>query len=285
MKVADECFSCLLSQGERAIALAGVKGRNKEVMTSKVGEFLKENFREDRIPAQLGTELQCLVFELTAVKDPLKEKKRRANDVAMSLSDTAERTVARAEDRLRQAVKIALAGNLIDFAVYAAEVDARILEDALQDPLIIDDCDALAELLHASKTVLYICDNAGEIVFDKILIDELIRMGLEVTACVKSAPIVNDATMEDADYVGLTDICAVITIGAATIGTTLSMCSKGFLRRLENSDLVISKGQANFETLHKIKNKKIAFLLKAKCPVIAEYMGVGKNSSIVKVEA
>lgn len=285
MKVADECFSCLLSQGERAIALAGVKGRNKEVMTSKVGEFLKENFREDRIPAQLGTELQCLVFELTAVKDPLKEKKRRANDVAMSLSDTAERTVARAEDRLRQAVKIALAGNLIDFAVYAAEVDARILEDALQDPLIIDDCDALAELLHASKTVLYICDNAGEIVFDKVLIDELIRMGLEVTACVKSAPIVNDATMEDADYVGLTDICEVITIGAATIGTTLSMCSKGFLRRLENSDLVISKGQANFETLHKIKNKKIAFLLKAKCPVIAEYMGVGKNSSIVKVEA
>ncbi len=285
MKVADECFSCLLSQGERAIALAGVKGRNKEVMTSKVGEFLKENFRDNRIPAQLGTELQYLVFKMTAVKDPLKEKKRRANDVAMSLSDTAERMVARAEDRLRQAVKIALAGNLIDFAVYAAEVDARMLEDALQDPLIINDCDALAELLHDSKTVLYICDNAGEIVFDRILIDELIRMGLEVTACVKSAPIVNDATMEDADYVGLTDICKVITTGAATIGTTLSMCSKEFLRRLENSDLVISKGQANFETLHKIKNKKIAFLLKAKCPVIAEYLGVGKNSSIVKVTA
>lgn len=285
MKVADECFSCLLSQGERAIALAGVKGRNKEVMTSKVGEFLKENFREDRIPAQLGTELQCLVFKMTTVKDPLKEKKRRANDVAMSLSDTAERTVERAEDRLRQAVKIALAGNLIDFAVYAAEVDACILEDALQDSLIIDDCDVLAELLHDSKTVLYICDNAGEIVFDKILIDELIRMRLEVTACVKSAPIVNDATMKDADYVGLTDTCEVITTGAATIGTTLSMCSKEFLRRLENSDLVISKGQANFETLQKIKNKKIAFLLKAKCPVIAEYLGVGKNSSIVKVTA
>ncbi len=283
MKVADECFSCLLSQGERAISLAGVKGRNKEVMTSKVGEFLKENFRDNSIPAQLGTELQGLVFKMTAVKDPLKEKKRRANDVAMSLSDTAEKMVERSEDRLRQAVKLALAGNLIDFAVYAAEVDASMLEDALQDPLVIDDCDALAELLHDPKTVLYICDNAGEIVFDKILIDELIRMGLEVTACVKSAPIVNDATMEDADYVGLTDICEVITTGAATIGTTLSMCSKEFLRRLENSDLVISKGQANFETLHKIKNKKIAFLLKAKCSVIAEYLGVGKNSSIVKV--
>ncbi len=284
MNVSEECFSCLLNQGKWAIEITQVDGEKKEAMTANVGQFLKDNFSDDKVPAHLGTEIQEIVFESTGVKDPLKDKKKHANDVAMELSEKAKDILEASKDRLRQAIRIALAGNLIDFAIYNAKADAKVLEDALNDPLIIDDCDMLEELLGDSKTVLYICDNAGEIVFDKILIEELKRRGLDVTACVKSGPIVNDATMEDVDYVGLKDLCEVITIGAATIGTTLNLCSKEFLEIFESSDLIISKGMANFETLHETTDKKMVFMLKAKCPTVGRYLGVEKNGSVVKVK-
>ena len=283
MNVSEDCFMCLYHQGASAIDLGCVDVKEKEVMYKKVKEYLSKNFNSSQIPAHLGTELQKLVFDLTGVDDPLKGKKKHANDVALSLFDRAEKSVEESEDKLRQSVRIALAGNLIDFAVFSADVDAEVLENALNDPLVIDDCDILDRLLEDSDTVLYICDNAGEIVFDKILIENFKHRGLNVTACVKSGPIVNDATIEDAAYVGLTELCEVITIGAATIGTPLDQCSPEFLDKFENSDLIISKGMANFETLHRVKDKKIVLMLKAKCANVARYFDVEKNSNIVKV--
>ncbi|MFQ6135931.1 MAG: DUF89 domain-containing protein [Candidatus Hydrothermarchaeales archaeon] len=283
MNVQEECFACLLSQGRRAIDLAGVEGRERKDMLEKVREFLEGNFSEDEIPARIGTELQRLLEENTGVKDILKAKKRRSNDIALSLCNRASEIVEDSSDRLRHAVKAALAGNLIDFAVHNADVKQGVLEDALEDPLIIDEIDKAKGLFEKFNNVLYICDNAGEIAFDKILIRELKGIGLKVTACVKPGPIVNDATMEDATYVSLTEACEVIDTGSAAIGTRLDECSQEFLRRFREAEIIISKGQANFETLHDVRDRNIIFILKAKCKPVARFLGVEENSSVVRV--
>jgi len=128
---------------------------------------------------------------------------------------------------------------------------------------------AFARAVDESRHILYLCDNAGEIVFDKVLIEVLRGKGKAVTAVVKGSPVINDATLEDAAAVGLAECATVIDNGNDGIGTLLEVCSERFMDEYRSADMIISKGQANYETLEQEEDKRTFFLFKVKCPVVA----------------
>jgi uncharacterized protein with ATP-grasp and redox domains len=172
--------------------------------------------------------------------------------------------------------RLSIAGNILDFGIgnLTSEQSADTLDETIQDaltrPIPPGNVALLREAIEEAEDILYVGDNAGEIVFDRLFIEQM--PGERVTFVVKGAPIINDATREDAEVAGLTEIVSVIDNGSNAPGTILELCSGQFRRRFESSDLVISKGQGNYETLSEI-NKRMYFLLKVKCPVVAKDLG------------
>ena len=181
------------------------------------------------------------------------------------------------------AVKIAIAGNIIDFGprgdISHQEV-SNTVQDCVDQPLRFNRADELKKAIQESARILYLGDNAGEIVFDRLLL-ELVPTD-NITYVVKGKPIINDATMEDAMETGLCDLLRVIDNGSDAPGTILEICSPVFQKEFERSDLIIAKGQANYETLSQISGKKIFFLLKVKCPVIAHDLDCESGDLVLK---
>jgi uncharacterized protein with ATP-grasp and redox domains len=157
----------------------------------------------------------------------------------------------------------------------------------LDGTLAVDDTPKLMEALQRSKKVVYLLDNAGEIVFDKFFIKTIAdRFPVKVYAAVKSGPILNDATLEDARQVGLGEVAEVFTTGNDHIGTNLDESSDEFLERLRTADVIIAKGQGQYESLTEVESRlprPIAYVLRAKCSLVADKLGVPRNGNIVKV--
>jgi uncharacterized protein with ATP-grasp and redox domains len=221
----------------------------------------------------MGRIIHRYVKEVSNNSDPYKEVKEKFNNAAKLLCDELqlEKFIESSEDPFGTAVRIAIAGNIIDFGVTSSIDENKVketVEACLEADIKGNASRELMEAVYKAKKILYLGDNAGEIVFDKLLIK---RLPCEkITFVVKGEPIINDATMEDAEKVGMTELVNVIDNGADIPGTILRYCSLEFREKFEEADLIISKGQGNYETLSEISNKKIFFLLKAKCPVIAE---------------
>jgi len=181
---------------------------------------------------------------------------------------------AREDDCLEGGVRIAIAGNVIDFGIYENIDLDRSLAESFDLPLSTIDYRNFSEAIAKSRRILYLCDNAGEIVFDRVLIETLLERGKDVTAVVKGSPVINDATLEDADAAGLMECgAAVIDNGNDGIGTLLEACSPRFMDAFRSAELIISKGQANYETLVQSRDARIHFLFKVKCPVVARVLG------------
>jgi hypothetical protein len=187
---------------------------------------------------------------------------------------------AQAPDRLEGGVRVAIAGNVIDFGIYEKIDLDRSLSESFRLPLSAIDYRNFAQAVANARRILYLCDNAGEIVFDHVLIETLRDRGKDVTAVVKGSPVINDATLEDAAAAGLAECAAVIDNGNDGIGTLLEACSQRFMDAYRSADLIISKGQANYETLVQTKDARIFFLFKVKCPVVARVLS-RENGDIV----
>jgi uncharacterized protein with ATP-grasp and redox domains len=183
-------------------------------------------------------------------------------------------------DGLGAAIRLALAGNVIDFGVSANLLESEVqsaIDESLTVPLDAQVLEAFRDRTTNAKDILYLADNAGEIVFDRLLIEQLPRE--KVTLVVKGAPVINDATIEDAQIAGLTDIVNVIDNGSDAPGTILESCSEDFRNRFNRADLVIAKGQGNYETINDTE-KDTFFILRAKCPVIARHLSCDINSPV-----
>ncbi len=230
----------------------------------------------DSTPVDLGQLVHRLVWEVTGVADPYAKVKKESNDLGLKLYPTLKSQVEGSEDRLSIALKVAGAGNIIDFGPKLTVAPNRSIEQivndsftqALQDSLDPVQYHAFKEKLTEVEEILYLGDNTGEIVCDKILIEELVRQGKEVTFVTRGEPIINDVTLADARYVGLGKVATVITNGSDAPGTLLSDCSPEFVAAFQSAELIISKGQGNFEGLSNVPGP-IFFLFKVKCPVIA----------------
>jgi len=232
-------------------------------------------------PPEMGLRIHRAIRELTGVADPYREVKERFNRAALALYPELKARVRAAADPLEAAARLAIAGNIIDFGVRSsietAEVEA-LIHGALDAPLEGSVAPLRAALDEADR-ILFLADNAGEIVFDRLLIEEL---PLErVVVAVKGSPIINDATRADAEVAGLTDLVEVIDNGSDAPGTLLGVCSEAFRRRFEEADVVIAKGQANYETLSEA-DQDIFFLLQAKCAVIARDLGCPVGSFVLR---
>ena len=268
MRVYLDCVPCFLRQALEAVRLASqdlsIQEKAIRVILQKLSKI-----SWNTSPPHIGREIHTLIKEVTGNPDPYLPLKKRFNQLAINLYPMLEKKVKTANDPFGTAVRLSLAGNMIDFGARPGEkIDIeKEIDGALKAPLDKQALEKFKKAVTQAQNILFLGDNAGEVVFDKLLVQEIGPQ--KITYVVKKKPIINDATLEDAEIVNLTDIVKVIDNGTDFPGTVLSACSKTFINIYEKADLVIAKGQGNYETLNDVK-KTIVFLLKIKCPVIAK---------------
>ncbi len=278
VKTELECLPCFFGQIARTLHHAGVSGERGRGIGRKAEKVIA-SASLDEVPARTTTLIHRILRNETGV-DPYKLIKEKYNRIALDRLPALRRMAVGAADRLEGGVRIAIAGNVIDFGIYDNVDLDRSLEESFRLPLSEADLGNFSRAVLCARRILYLCDNAGEIVFDRVLLEVLRGMGKEVIAAVKGSPVINDATLDDAAAAGLHECAIVIDNGNDGIGTLLEACSTQFMDAYRSADLIISKGQANYETLVQQNDERIFFLFKVKCPVVAAYLKRG-NGDIV----
>lgn len=270
MNIYLDCIPCFLRQSLDAARNISEDARLHEQIVREVLRIAAE-LNLKRPPPWVGQIIHRRLRELTGVADPYRAAKSHFNQLAMSMLPELRDRVKREPHPLMAAAKASIAANVIDLGVKSALGENQAAE-ALRESCSVDAHGDFAEFqrqVDEAREILYLADNAGEIAVDRLLIEEL---GPErVTLVVRGKPVINDATIEDSRQVGLNELVKVIDNGSDAPGTILDDCSDEFRDRFRKADLIVSKGQGNFETLSDI-NANIFFLLKVKCPVIAEHV-------------
>lgn len=272
-----DCYPCFVRQALDAARMAGAD----EAATLKIVQrtlALLQDVPPDATPPEIGDRVHRLVRAIAGDGDPCRAVKDEATREALALYPRLKALIADASDSLERAVRVAIAGNIIDFGPGNSYDLETAVAEILERPLALDDLDALRDALQAADTLLYLGDNAGETVFDRALIETL---ELDVVYAVKGGPVLNDATLEDARAAGLEGAAELVSTGSNAPGTILARTSDEFRRRFVEAEIIIAKGQANYETLSP-GDRRIFFLLKAKCPVIARDLGVEAGDLVVK---
>jgi uncharacterized protein with ATP-grasp and redox domains len=228
----------------------------------------------DKTPPENSMAVYQQIAAITGVADPYRAIKAASNGDAWRAVRALMPLLAAASDPLPLAIRFAIAGNIIDYGA-AAHFDVEAAFHRCRDlPLAVDDSGLLLariRALRAGDQVLYLCDNAGEIIYDRLLIEQIAKTGCQVCAAVKAGPIINDAIAADAGEAGLGEFAEIIDNGAICPGTPLALCSPEFLHRFQNAALVIAKGQGNFESLSEC-GREVFFLLTVKCPVVGGHL-------------
>lgn len=280
MKTFFDCIPCFLRQSLDSVRMTTPdetihERLLREVLRALAGMDMRQS------PPAMAQRIHRLIRELTGQDDPYRAVKDRFNRLALSIYPELRERVDSSADPLDTAIRLVIAGNVIDMGVNNHLTDEQVheaIDHALGAPLDADT-GAFGEAISDAGSILYLADNAGEIVFDRLLIG---RMPPEkVTVAVKGSPIINDATMEDAETAGLTGLVEVIDNGSDAPGTIIEDCSEDFRRRFDEADLVIAKGQGNYETLSNA-DRDVFFILKAKCPVIARDLGCRVGSLVLR---
>jgi uncharacterized protein with ATP-grasp and redox domains len=277
MKTYLDCIPCFLEQALFASRIAvDDETRIKEVL-DRIGMLVSE-ISLNSSPPETGRQIYRTVREVTGVDDPFKKLKEESIEKALGFYPSLKRMLQVAEDPLSTAVRLAIAGNVIDFGANPDFQLAQDIEETLYKEPAINHYQAFKAKLRHARDILYVADNAGETVFDKILIE---TMDKPVIYAVREGPVINDATKEDAIGSGVDKVASIVSSGCDAPGTVLEACSDEFLDYFERADLIISKGQGNYETLSN-KQHPIFYLLKAKCPVIAKDVGVKVGDTVIK---
>ena len=227
---------------------------------------------------EFSRELHVLLKDLSGNDDPYRASKKKYNDIGLSLYNSLKETVKNSADSFATALHLAVAGNIIDFGAHDTFDIHDTIDQVLNTDFAVDHSDYLKKPVEEAGSILYIGDNAGEIVFDKLFIEILNHR--KVIYAVRGAPIINDVTLEDASYIGMHDVAKVISNGYDAPSTIIEKCSAEFRDAFNKADLVISKGQGNLEGLLEVKEKKIFFMLMAKCGVIADLLKVRKGDFV-----
>jgi len=277
MKTYLDCYPCFMRQALEAARMAGADEDQQRVVLNHVLDALKQ-LDLSSTPPEMGDKIHRLVREVTGSEDPYRAVKENSTRQALALYPRLKALVSEAPDPLDRAVRLAIAGNIIDLGP-AGEYDLwATIERVMAQPFAIDDSAAFRDMLIKTEWVLYLADNAGETVFDRVLIETI---GQPVVYAAKGGPILNDATVNDTLAAGLDEVAEVISTGSDAPGTILDRCTEDFRRLYDQAELIIAKGQANYETLS-TERKSIFFLLQTKCPVIARDVGVPTGSIVLK---
>ncbi len=279
MKTFLDCVPCLVHQALDAVRMATDDRCLQETLVRRALSECAE-FSLEHPPPVMGARIQQIVREGTGVEDPYRSAKIRSNEFALELLPALVERVESAPDPFGAALRLAAAANVIDLGAKAGHdtseeaVKAQLLT-ALDEPVSPDALKRFQTACARAGEILYLADNAGEIVFDRLLIERL--PAGRVTVAVRGGPIINDATEEDARRAGIPEVAKLVDNGTRLPGTVLEECSARFRRLFREADVVVAKGQGNYETLSDVE-RDIFFLLRVKCPVLARDTGteVGK---------
>ncbi|MBN1146598.1 MAG: DUF89 family protein [Anaerolineales bacterium] len=268
MKTSLDCIPCLLRQALEAARLVSTDAAVHEQIVRQVLRWAVE-MDLNQPPPVMAQRIHRHIRQLSGVDDPYLAAKMRLNEIAVKLLPALRAEVQAAPSPLIAAARVAIAGNMIDMGVNGNMTEAQVrqaMQQALSGPFFGEQ-ESFRQAVAKASSILYLADNAGEIAFDRLLIEQISPE--RVTLAVRGAPTINDATRADARAVGLDQIVEVIDNGSDAPGTLLDDCSQEFRRRFAAADLVLAKGQGNYESLSQ-QPGNLFFLFKAKCPLVAE---------------
>jgi hypothetical protein len=282
-----DCTACFLRQAlDAARRATDDPDVHERVVRRVLGEVAGFSF--DEPPPLMGRRIHAIIREETGEADPYREAKEATNRLALRLLSQLREELGEAVDGFEPALRLAVAANVIDLGakterdVDEASVRAE-LERALTAPLSASAVERLRSALDDAERVLYLTDNAGEIAFDRLLVERL--PAPEIIVGVRGAPIINDATADDARAVGLDEVARIVTNGGPTPGTVLSECPPALREAFEQADVVIAKGQGNYETLSDETRAGLFFLVRTKCAVLARDLGCRVGEMVVREAA
>jgi len=288
MKTYLDCIPCFYRQALDAARIAGTDEIKQKQIVDKISQLIPD-FPLEASPPEMGREIYSLVGKISGVKDPFKEIKENSNKFALKLYPKLKQEIENSEDRLLAAAKLSIIGNIIDYGAKNSLNVAEEIDYLFKGNFIINNknnsttfkYNQFKEALNKVDTIIYLADNAGEVVFDRLLIEELVKeLGKEVIYVVKGKPIINDALIEDAIFCGINKVTKITSSGSDAPGTILKHCSPEFMELYQDAELIISKGQGNYEALSE-EDRPIFFLFKAKCPVIARDVGCNVGDMVL----
>jgi len=280
MKTYLDCIPCFLRQTLNTCRLINTDDKTRERVLREVPtELAKIDLSPP--PPVMGGYIHRIIRKLTSLSDPFADVKQDSNTLVLDMAEELDTMIESSKDRFDTAMRIAIAGNIIDYGTphhLTPEIIREVIRKSLDTP-ITGEPQELLGAVEKANSILYIADNAGEIVTDRLFIEHLPTE--KITLAVRGYPILNDVTYQDAETAGLTKIVNVIDNGADFPGTVLEKCSEEFLECFNSSDLIIAKGQGNYETLSEVP-KDIFFLLKVKCHVLAHDLDTPVGSMVVR---
>lgn len=277
MRTYLDCIPCFFRQALFACRAVTDDERKIKLVLDRIGAFLPE-IPLISSPPETAAEIYKIISEVTHVDDPFKKIKRESITSALELYPDLKRRMLDSHNRLETGLRLAIAGNVIDFGANQNFMLRDDIEEILKKDFAICHFKEFERTLESAEKILYLADNAGETVFDRILIEEINR---SVIYAVRGKPVINDATVEDAMESGLDKMATIISSGCDVPGTILERCTGDFLSHFRSADLIISKGQGNYETLSSAK-RPIFHLLKVKCPLIAQHLRACDGDIVLK---
>lgn len=281
MRIYEECLDCAMHTFKVQINNSRLNEEQQSSAINLYAEDLK-NMNMAKTPPHLGQDLHKKIRNITDNPDPYLDLKRFYNEYLLDKYEELKILVNREEDPLKAALKLTLLGNIIDFSLPVKIEIEELFDKLAHKDLAIERSAELFEEIQKADTILYLADNCGEIVLDKLFIEKLKLQNPDkkIFFVVRSAPVINDATFEDAIYISVDDYTQVLENGSDAPGTILEECTQELNDLYNSADLIISKGQGNYESLDE-SDKNIFFLLMAKCNVVARSFDVEKGSLIV----
>jgi len=282
MKQEESCITCVLNQMSRVIDYAGIDPG----LSRRIGTAARERAGEiagGKLTApEFAGEIYRVFTALSGISDPYKSLRKEQNDLVLNHLEFFKNHLSQAPDPLYAAALYALLGNIIDYGGVEIFDTGEVFGPPGQIRPTLDDYPEFRQKLAHAESLLIIGDNAGEAVLDRLFIEEVKRFNpsLHVIYGVRSGPAINDVLLEDAHYIGLPEVAEVIPTGATYAGTRVSRSTTQFRHIYHHADLVISKGQGNYETLEQ-EEREILFIFKVKCPVVSRYSGIPLGSLVL----
>jgi len=271
------CSDCLLRTYRRLFDKFNTPAKEQDDFLIYFKELLRVH--DFATTPEIQRELSLRFNSIAGVADPFAEEKAESNRLALELYAEWKPKVTASAHPFELALRLSIAGNIMDYGANNSFDIQQTIGFVNSADFAIDHTGLLEQSIRRAKRILYLGDNAGEIVFDKLFLETIGHP--DVTFVVRGGIALNDATMQDAESIGMNSVARVISNGFDAPSTVLAECSPEFLTAYHSADLIISKGQGNLEGLINENDPRIFFLLMVKCDLMAEHLGVKKGSFVV----
>ncbi len=291
MKLYPKCISCLLERASGQVKLATDDKDLQFRALSEFVRFLAENISEDVVPPFLGSERNRIIMRVTSNPNPYSRQKELSKEAAEKLCPHVERLVGEGKHRvekIRRALVVSVIGNSMEFGVAGYEFDPSTFRQEFDELFSrgpdCDDLNRIVPRILKAREILFLADNLGELVLDQVLLEQIREVGPKLFVAAKPSPVQDDATLDDARTLGIEEVAELLPT-EDSVGVDLEKAPEELRKKLEDADLILSKGMGNYETLSEFEERlkrRMVYLLRAKCHPVASSLGVEKGALVAK---